>query len=859
MSKERKHRESITDRIKSDRPNVTERLSRDRALVSDRLADRRPPITECLEKNGVRRQDFQSRFGPDLGDVIADRYLVQKGPLVERTGEALVFQGQDQVTNELVAVKVYKTDFAPKEEVLEDLLNVEHPNVVALKDYGLWAGHFFEVMEFCKGGTLADFMPYPEEDLKGYLRGILDGLKYCHDQGIIHRDIKPSNLFFRDPDRYEVVLADFGISSHLPEGEEVRITNTISFLTPDYAAPELLLKGEVSSRTDFYALGITLLHLLCGRSPFAGITDLDKIRELHYGSKVPIPKDVSNEFLRLIKGLLRVRRDDRWGYRQALLWLKGETVLTDEGRPDREDIYAARARAYPRCPEATTPVELAHHLDRFDAERELFRGNISDWIRRFFGGEDLARRVEEIEENYDGKRRGLGLFKLRYTLDPGLPLEIGGHVIRRIPDLIELLKKPDGALASALEEAIWGEFLDCWLETTVDDPGAKELVNKIKAIRVRLKDKNPELALFSLLYTLDPAYPFKIADGLAITRPEELEHCLGNRPDLIPAVQRLLFDGLFEEWIIACFPEKAQEEGEFLCWCRNSFQDAKDLGTYALRWHYCPSLAFPFGNESAKEPSDLARLIDRTPAGWDQGIEYLFKGWIRTWLFSTGRLKDPRDFDAILTRTDMSRRHKMEEVLHLLDKDLPRPEVTADLRKVDLGKIASGASKSADVWFRNKGRGHLAGGVRLEHMGEKGFSLQAQALEGHPARVRVTANPLGLPAGSRQQALLVAETNAGRVEVPVTYRVAAPLGGMILRSILAGLICGAILGLLRWFMDATMPNNWHHLVFDWYSLTFLWNHGTDFLILFVWFVLVYGAIACGVYYLMRMDKALRKE
>jgi len=89
--------------------------------------------------------------------------------------------------------------------------------------------------------------------------------------------------------------------------------------------------------------------------------------------------------------------------------------------------------------EAGNPVELASHLEEFDVENALFRGRISNWVYLHFDDADLAKRIEEIEENYTDKKK-LGVFRLRYTLNPGLPLIINGQSVSSVGDLVELLR-----------------------------------------------------------------------------------------------------------------------------------------------------------------------------------------------------------------------------------------------------------------------------------------------------------------------------------------------------------------------------------------------------------------------------------
>ena len=137
----------ITDRLPPKSPashgggdRVTERLPR--------AADKHPVdgrVTTRLEKKTA---------GPGLATesrprrLVDGRFLVEDGPLGRETGEARVYRCRDLHTGETVAVKLYKAQVKPKEDVLASLVNLDHPGLVGLRSYGWWEERFFEVQEF---------------------------------------------------------------------------------------------------------------------------------------------------------------------------------------------------------------------------------------------------------------------------------------------------------------------------------------------------------------------------------------------------------------------------------------------------------------------------------------------------------------------------------------------------------------------------------------------------------------------------------------------------------------------------------------------------------------------------------------
>lgn len=239
-------------------------------------------VTKRFDEDRATKQFEESKAAPrgeyiPDGEIIAEKYRIL-GQLGE-SGQAELYRCLDEVKNEIVVIKLYKR-FSPKEDVIKRLKGMHHPDLVHIEKYDSWAGRFYEVMEYCEGGSMAENMPYDETDLRNYLEEIIEGLNYCHTQGIIHRDIKPANLLLRTPSKQDVVITDFGISSiveSVPIDQMSGFTKTFGLRTQEYSAPELFGQGAISPKTDYYSLGITLMHLLEGRLPFDDIGNDEKL------------------------------------------------------------------------------------------------------------------------------------------------------------------------------------------------------------------------------------------------------------------------------------------------------------------------------------------------------------------------------------------------------------------------------------------------------------------------------------------------------------------------------------------------------------------------------------------------------
>jgi serine/threonine-protein kinase len=150
-----------------------------------------------------------------------------------------------------------------------------HPQVPRLLDYFEDNHQFYLVQEYISGSTLQQEVkrsgPLSEAGVKQFLSEIMPLLQYIHSQQVIHRDIKPANLIRREQDR-KLVLIDFGAvknqvnpAAAANSSEQTALTN-FAIGTPGFAPPEQMAMRPVYA-SDIYAVGVTCIYLLTGKSP----------------------------------------------------------------------------------------------------------------------------------------------------------------------------------------------------------------------------------------------------------------------------------------------------------------------------------------------------------------------------------------------------------------------------------------------------------------------------------------------------------------------------------------------------------------------------------------------------------------
>jgi serine/threonine protein kinase len=231
---------------------------------------------------------------PLIGRVLDARYRIED--VLGTGGVGVVYRAEHLKLRHQVAIKVLHDQLGSIGELRarferegQALSALNHPNIVAINDFGIHQGMPYLVMELLKGRTLADLIdddgPPPMEIAIEIARQILRGLAFAHDRGIIHRDLKAANVFLVSlPDApHHVKLLDFGLAKiYSPEAEgstDPTLTKSGTILgTPAYMSPEQAAGSVVDIRADVYSAGVLLFETLTGRYPFEAATRADMLR-----------------------------------------------------------------------------------------------------------------------------------------------------------------------------------------------------------------------------------------------------------------------------------------------------------------------------------------------------------------------------------------------------------------------------------------------------------------------------------------------------------------------------------------------------------------------------------------------------
>jgi serine/threonine protein kinase len=247
---------------------------------------------------------------------------------ISRGGQGTVYLAEDPQLERQVAIKVLHTTSAQQKENLLREARItskfQHPNIVTLHDVSHHEGVPYLVCAFIEGETLAQLLKRSGAlSLAHAARlviGVLDGLAYAHQQGVLHLDIKPANVIVAKNN--QPMLLDFGISRHI--GNQQR-GNGIDG-TPQYMAPENLNAQGVDFRSDIYSAGILLYETVTGKPAVFGDTALQMLHRIaNEGVKAPsiLNSDIDERLEAIILKAVAKKPEERYQdaitMRQALL------------------------------------------------------------------------------------------------------------------------------------------------------------------------------------------------------------------------------------------------------------------------------------------------------------------------------------------------------------------------------------------------------------------------------------------------------------------------------------------------------------------------------------------------------------
>ena len=289
-----------------------------------------PLVQEIISQQDDLKDLLDLRQADMIGSLLGDRYRIVKilgvGGFGEtylardtlRPGEPICVVKQLKiVSNDLKAHRLARRLFEAEAVVLEQL--GAHDQIPRLLAYFEIRQSFYLVQEMVEGqllrGLISRTRPLSQRAVVELLCDLLPVISFIHSQGVIHRDIKPSNIIRRDRDGH-YVLIDFGAVKTIPDrliDDDSPMTSTVGIGTQGYM-PSEQSAGMPTVRSDLYALGITAIEALTGKSPQA-------LRRSDDGEVIWSHKlgDISPALAKIINRMVRYDFNQRYPSAQSVL------------------------------------------------------------------------------------------------------------------------------------------------------------------------------------------------------------------------------------------------------------------------------------------------------------------------------------------------------------------------------------------------------------------------------------------------------------------------------------------------------------------------------------------------------------
>lgn len=639
-----------------------------------------------------------------------------------------------------VIVKIAALNFPPRPELWQRLQFLNHPNILRTFRTIEENGYFYEVQEYCPGGTLAALVPTPDSGVKAvsgeWIEKVLvahihEALKYLHSQEIIHRDIKPANIYVKQVDGQDVlVLADFDISAVLEQTRTSRDTHRAAG-TWLYTAPEAFprfvddhassRRGRITRSSDYYSLGITIIELLLGTTSLHQ-TQLPDLFDFYLqGGRVEIPAGVPGRVAMLLRGLLIRSRHTRWGPAEVERWLRGQTSQDDMKRIQDDEYFELARASRPYRLRDRYAVDLPGLAEAMFREPDVATEDLitGDILLNWIGGLDpgVAREIRRDRDRLFLFPE-LVLHSAIMRCDPTRPFVFedgseaftGEEWFAFALQLVQQTKAPP-------ETVVTGDMLlqlEAWLRLKIDpEPALAEAIAQIR-------EAPPKIQLEEIAYLLQPERPFFVTRGVSAATPKELAAIAYGKAEEWKSKRPAIYDAVYQRW----------HEGALCAWLRQ------------------------------RGLAELASQIDEVRE----------------------RLAD-EPYAAF------------ETILRLLDPELPR--VRLELNAVEIAHgctVMYGRSRTFTVRYKARGAGTPFGAFLL-YGAQPGVQLNNHIVRQREGTVEIAVDPRHIPSGKAFTARLEFESTiaqAANLPLRFTFTIVFPLD-ITVRLMLAGAGIGAVL------------------------------------------------------------------
>jgi len=280
------------------------------------------------------------------------------------------------------------------------LIEMNHPFIISLHYAFQNERKLFFALEYCPGGEFYNLLQkrrvLSEEQARFYAVQILLGIQYLHSKDIIYRDLKPENILI-DAVGY-IRITDFGLSKSGVKGSKDAYTICG---TPDYLAPEIILKSGHGKSVDWWTFGALLYEMVSGIPPFHA-QKLEQMIENIKFADIKYPPYISIELADLLHKLLQKDPEKRLGS-----GLGGSKDVGSHPWFDRVpwDAYLRKEIRPPFVPIVKSESDVSHFDPEFtETPIDVLQDSVVDPGRNVSNFSDWSYNPESV---FESSKRGM--------------------------------------------------------------------------------------------------------------------------------------------------------------------------------------------------------------------------------------------------------------------------------------------------------------------------------------------------------------------------------------------------------------------------------------------------------------------
>ncbi|XP_029641023.1 serine/threonine-protein kinase PLK1 [Octopus sinensis] len=308
----------------------------------------------------------------------------KRGKLLGKGGFAQCYELIDCNTNIVYAGKIIPHSRIAKGNQKQKILreielhrNLKHKHVVEFHSYFEDSDNVYIILENCSRKSLVHVLKnrkcLQEQEVRYYIRQLIDGVKYIHKNKIIHRDLKLGNMFLNKD--MQVKIGDFGLATTVNHEGEKKMTVCG---TPNYIAPEVLSKKGHSYEADIWAIGCILYALLVGRPPFQTSTLVETYFRIT-ANTYTIPANISPAAEKLISRCLHALPS----MRPSLDEIAADEFFTcgyiPKSLPSTVCLSAPKFPDHPKPARPMSYADLENQVDNVKVITNALHNRKADW------------------------------------------------------------------------------------------------------------------------------------------------------------------------------------------------------------------------------------------------------------------------------------------------------------------------------------------------------------------------------------------------------------------------------------------------------------------------------------------------